>query len=209
MVPAPVVAQVSRSPRQVQLRRLLRGGEVVSLTEQRAHSAGRLRRALRPLAAHTACSRRTPAPDRRHDLSTTSSAWASCDCRMSALREMKPGFQHLLGWWKPSFITMPGFAGKARLAIIWASVPRLPGGSYRALHRAGRCPAGGYVAHTIRHTPSDLRLQRVPRFDLTKGTSTPRVLLAPRGWTRKRQVPGSHQEVPLARASRCACRSPA
>jgi predicted nucleic acid-binding protein len=42
VVPAPVVVQVSRSPRQVQLRRLLRGCEVVSLTEQRAHSAGRL-----------------------------------------------------------------------------------------------------------------------------------------------------------------------
>jgi predicted nucleic acid-binding protein len=42
VVPAPVVAQVSRSPKQVQLRRLLRGCEVVSLTEQRAHSAGRL-----------------------------------------------------------------------------------------------------------------------------------------------------------------------
>ena len=41
-VPAPVVAQVSRSPMQVQLRRLLRGCEVVSLTEQRAHLAGRL-----------------------------------------------------------------------------------------------------------------------------------------------------------------------
>jgi predicted nucleic acid-binding protein len=41
-VPAPVVVQVSRSPAQVQLRRLLRGCEVVSLTEQRAHSAGRL-----------------------------------------------------------------------------------------------------------------------------------------------------------------------
>ena len=42
VVPSPVVAQVSRSPSQVQLRRLLRGCEVVSLTEQRAHSAGRL-----------------------------------------------------------------------------------------------------------------------------------------------------------------------
>lgn len=42
VVPAPVVVQVSRSPSQVQLRRLLRGCEVVSLTEQRAHSAGRL-----------------------------------------------------------------------------------------------------------------------------------------------------------------------
>jgi predicted nucleic acid-binding protein len=42
VVPAPVVVQVSRSPTQVQLRRLLRGCEVVSLTEQRAHAAGRL-----------------------------------------------------------------------------------------------------------------------------------------------------------------------
>jgi hypothetical protein len=42
VVPSPVVAQVSRSPTQVQLRRLLRGYEVVSLTEQRAHSGGRL-----------------------------------------------------------------------------------------------------------------------------------------------------------------------
>jgi predicted nucleic acid-binding protein len=42
VVPAPVVVQVSRSPAQVQLRRLLRGCEVVSLTERRAHSAGRL-----------------------------------------------------------------------------------------------------------------------------------------------------------------------
>ena len=42
MVPSPVVVQVSRSPAQVQLRRLLQGCEVVSLTEQRAHSAGRL-----------------------------------------------------------------------------------------------------------------------------------------------------------------------
>lgn len=33
---------MSRSPTQVQLRRLLRGREVVSLTEQRAHAAGRL-----------------------------------------------------------------------------------------------------------------------------------------------------------------------
>lgn len=42
MVPAAVVVQVSRSPRQVQLRRLLRGCEAVSLTERRAHAAGRL-----------------------------------------------------------------------------------------------------------------------------------------------------------------------
>jgi predicted nucleic acid-binding protein len=42
VIPAPVVVQVSRSPTQVQLRRLLRGCEVVSLTEQRAHFAGRL-----------------------------------------------------------------------------------------------------------------------------------------------------------------------
>jgi predicted nucleic acid-binding protein len=42
VVPSPVVVQVSRSPTQVHLRRLLRGCEVVSLTEQRAHSAGQL-----------------------------------------------------------------------------------------------------------------------------------------------------------------------
>ena len=42
VVPSPVVVQVSQSPTQVQLRRLLRGCEVVGLTEQGAHSAGRL-----------------------------------------------------------------------------------------------------------------------------------------------------------------------
>ena len=42
LVPAPVVAQASRSPEQVQLRRLLRGCEVLNLTEQDAHAAGRL-----------------------------------------------------------------------------------------------------------------------------------------------------------------------
>lgn len=42
VVPAPVVAQVSRSPAQVQLRRLLRGCEVMTLTEQKAHAAGNL-----------------------------------------------------------------------------------------------------------------------------------------------------------------------
>jgi hypothetical protein len=42
VVPAPVVAQVSRSPSQVQLRRLLRGCEVVALTEAMAHAAGQL-----------------------------------------------------------------------------------------------------------------------------------------------------------------------
>jgi predicted nucleic acid-binding protein len=41
-VPAPVVTQVSRSPAQVQLRRLLRGCEVVPLTQHRAHAAGQL-----------------------------------------------------------------------------------------------------------------------------------------------------------------------
>jgi len=41
-VPPPVVAQVSRSPRQVQLRRLLRGCEVVPLDEAGAHRAGAL-----------------------------------------------------------------------------------------------------------------------------------------------------------------------
>jgi hypothetical protein len=42
LVPAPVVAQASRSPRQAQLRRLLRGCEIVSFDEARAHAAGAL-----------------------------------------------------------------------------------------------------------------------------------------------------------------------
>ena len=41
-VPAPVVAQVSRSPQQVQLRRFLTGCAVVPLGESEAHEAGRL-----------------------------------------------------------------------------------------------------------------------------------------------------------------------
>ena len=41
-VPAPVIAQASRSPSQVQLRRLLRGCEVMAMTEQSAHTAGHL-----------------------------------------------------------------------------------------------------------------------------------------------------------------------
>lgn len=40
LVPAPVVAQVSRSPKQAQLRRLLRGCEVVAFHEAAAHTAG-------------------------------------------------------------------------------------------------------------------------------------------------------------------------
>ena len=42
LVPAPVVAQVSRSPRQAQLRRFLTGCVVVPLGEAEAHEAGRL-----------------------------------------------------------------------------------------------------------------------------------------------------------------------
>lgn len=42
LVPSPVVAQVSRSPRQSQLRRLLRGCDVVPLDESTAHSVGYL-----------------------------------------------------------------------------------------------------------------------------------------------------------------------
>ena len=42
LVPAPVVAQVSRSPKQVQLRRFLTGCTVVSQGESEAHEAGRL-----------------------------------------------------------------------------------------------------------------------------------------------------------------------
>jgi hypothetical protein len=42
LVPAPVVAQASRSPRQAQLRQLLRGCEVVAFDEEAAHRVGRL-----------------------------------------------------------------------------------------------------------------------------------------------------------------------
>jgi hypothetical protein len=42
LVPAPVVAQVSRSPRQAQLRRLLAGCDVRSFDEVDAHRAGAL-----------------------------------------------------------------------------------------------------------------------------------------------------------------------
>ena len=42
LVPAPVVAQVSRSPKQVQLRRFLTGCAVVPLGDTEAHEAGRL-----------------------------------------------------------------------------------------------------------------------------------------------------------------------
>lgn len=42
LVPAPVVAHASRSPRQAQLRQLLRGCEVVSLDEDAAHRIGKL-----------------------------------------------------------------------------------------------------------------------------------------------------------------------
>jgi predicted nucleic acid-binding protein len=42
LVPAPVVAQVSRSPQQAQLRRFLTGCVVVPFGEAEAHEAGRL-----------------------------------------------------------------------------------------------------------------------------------------------------------------------
>jgi hypothetical protein len=42
VVPAPVVAQVSRSHRQAQLRRLLRGCDVLALDEPTAHAVGAL-----------------------------------------------------------------------------------------------------------------------------------------------------------------------
>jgi predicted nucleic acid-binding protein len=41
-VPAPVVAQVSRSAKQAQLRRVLAGCEVVEFDEANAHAAGRI-----------------------------------------------------------------------------------------------------------------------------------------------------------------------
>ena len=42
LVPAPVLAQASRSPRQAQMRRLLRGCEIVAFGEADAHRAGAL-----------------------------------------------------------------------------------------------------------------------------------------------------------------------
>ena len=42
LTPAPVVAQVSRSPRQVQLRRFLRGCDTVGFTAEEAHQVGEL-----------------------------------------------------------------------------------------------------------------------------------------------------------------------
>lgn len=42
LVPAPVVAQVSRSPRQALLRRFLAGCHIAPMGEQEAHEAGRL-----------------------------------------------------------------------------------------------------------------------------------------------------------------------
>jgi predicted nucleic acid-binding protein len=41
-VPAPVIAQVSRSPQQAQLRRFLTGCVIIPLAESEAHEAGRL-----------------------------------------------------------------------------------------------------------------------------------------------------------------------
>ena len=41
-VPSPIVSQVSRSPKQAQLRRLLRGCEIVPLDEMAAHRVGAL-----------------------------------------------------------------------------------------------------------------------------------------------------------------------
>lgn len=42
LVPSPVVAQASRSPKQTQMRRLLRGCEVAPFDEAAAHAAGSL-----------------------------------------------------------------------------------------------------------------------------------------------------------------------
>jgi predicted nucleic acid-binding protein len=42
LVPSPVIAQASRSPKQAQMRRLLRGCDVIPFDEAAAHSAGSL-----------------------------------------------------------------------------------------------------------------------------------------------------------------------
>ena len=48
LVPAPVIAQASRSSRQAQMRRLLRGCDVVPFGEADAHAAGALLGRTRP-----------------------------------------------------------------------------------------------------------------------------------------------------------------
>lgn len=55
LVPAAVLAQVSRSARQAQLRRFLRGCIVVPLDEATAHAAGRLLGAARTTDVIDAC----------------------------------------------------------------------------------------------------------------------------------------------------------
>jgi predicted nucleic acid-binding protein len=42
LVPSPVLAQASRSPKQAQMRRLLRGCEIAPFDEEAAHAAGSL-----------------------------------------------------------------------------------------------------------------------------------------------------------------------
>lgn len=42
LVPSPVLAQASRSPKQAQMRRLLRGCEIAPFDEEAAHAAGAL-----------------------------------------------------------------------------------------------------------------------------------------------------------------------
>src|ERR1035438_8603640 len=68
VVPAPVVAQVSRSAAQVQLRRLLRGCEVEALTGDAAHAAGYLlgRAAQKAEGQDSYCRRRGPLPAGHH-----------------------------------------------------------------------------------------------------------------------------------------------
>jgi predicted nucleic acid-binding protein len=55
LIPAAVLAQVSRSARQAQLRRFLRGCIVVPLDEPTAHAAGRLLGAARTADVVDAC----------------------------------------------------------------------------------------------------------------------------------------------------------
>jgi len=42
LVPSPVIAQASRSPKQAQMRRMLRGCEIAPFDEEAAHAAGSL-----------------------------------------------------------------------------------------------------------------------------------------------------------------------
>ncbi len=82
----------------------------------------------------------------------------------------------------------------ARKGVASMTCPTVTFVSWAFADLFGLGPTGN-CTYTPDYIVSDLGQRPVSRFDLTKARSTPRVHLAPRGWTRKRQVPGSHQEA--------------